>query len=374
MSSSDSFVSIRRPAGFPWCSTPRTTASAKRRALALSSGVSDVLTKPAEAAEVLRVVGRVLSGESATEMPPDAPPLTTEFDREHLRLLTDKLSEKAGDLRTANARLRALINIGLELASERDSDRLLEQRVRGRARSVRRDVRHARHRRSGRPNGAAFRHAMDAERRRLDQDRRRGLGDPRDGRRRAADAAWRQSRRRSRQTAAPGRSIPEVQAFLAAPIASPAHVYGWICLVGNEGRTFTEDDEQLVMALSGQVGRIYELEHEILERKQAESALRHERDRAQRYLDTAEVILLALDLDGRITLINRKGCDLLGWTEPELLGRDWIETCLPARIRGELRQKFHDAARRRSVRRREPGPHQVGRGTADRMAQHAAAR
>ena len=49
-----------------------------------------------------------------------------------------------------------------------------------------------------------------------------------------------------------------VQAFLAAPIASPAHVYGWICLVGNEGRTFTEDDEHLVMALSGQVGRIYE--------------------------------------------------------------------------------------------------------------------
>ena len=42
-------------------------------------------------------------------------------------MLTDKLSEKAGDLRTANARLRALINIGLELASERDSDRLLQR-------------------------------------------------------------------------------------------------------------------------------------------------------------------------------------------------------------------------------------------------------
>ena len=72
-----------------------------------------------------------------------------------------------------------------------------------------------------------------------------------------------------------------------------------------------------------------------LERKQVESALRHERDRAQRYLDTAEVILLALDLDGRITLINRKGCDLLGWTEPELLGRDWIDTCLPDRMRDD---------------------------------------
>src|SRR6185436_21192410 len=34
------------------------------RALALSSGVSDVLTKPAESTEVLRIVGRVLGGEA----------------------------------------------------------------------------------------------------------------------------------------------------------------------------------------------------------------------------------------------------------------------------------------------------------------------
>ena len=161
---------------------------------------------------------------------------------------------------------------------------------------------------------------------------------------------------------------PEIQAFLAAPIASPAHVYGWICLVGNEGRTFTEDDEHLVMALSGQVGRIYENGYffavaksgpkssniEILERKQAESALRHERDRAQRYLDTAEVILLALDTDGRITLINRYGCDLLGWTDRELLGRDWIETCLPAPDPGSSPAEVPQPGRRRSVHRREP--------------------
>ena len=111
---------------------------------------------------------------------------------------------------------------------------------------------------------------------------------------------------------------PEVQAFLAAPIASPAHVYGWICLVGNEGRTFTEDDEHLVdgavgagrphlrAATSAQwPGSAPRARTRDPRAQQAESALRHERDRAQRYLDTAEVILLALDLDGRITLVNR---------------------------------------------------------------------
>jgi len=46
-----------------------------------------------------------------------------------------------------------------------------------------------------------------------------------------------------------------------------------------------------------------------------------ERDRAQRYLDTATVILLVLDKDGRVTLVNRFACGILGWTEEELLGR-----------------------------------------------------
>ena len=46
------------------------------RALALSSGVPYVLTKPAEPQEVLKIVGRVLSGESEPELPPDASPRT----------------------------------------------------------------------------------------------------------------------------------------------------------------------------------------------------------------------------------------------------------------------------------------------------------
>jgi len=70
--------------------------------------------------------------------------------------------------------------------------------------------------------------------------------------------------------------------------------------------------------------------------------LRDERDRAQRYLDTAEIILLALDAEGRITLANRYACNLLGWTAQELVGRDWIDTCLPPRIRDALRQARHN--------------------------------
>jgi PAS domain S-box-containing protein len=326
------------------------------RALALSSGVAYVLTKPVQSEEVVRIIGLLLSGQSEAGIPPDASPLPTRFDREHLRLLTDKLSEKAEDLRAANARLRALINIGLELASESDPDRLL-QSVCVAARDL---------------FGATYitlgivdlndRTVQDVITCGTDAVNWIERGDSLSGILGTVVAERRTLRGENAGGDPAGLQLPvlhpEVQAFLAAPLASPSHVYGWFCLVGNEGRTFTEDDEFLVRALSGQVGRIYEnrylhavterraeeLEHEILERKGAESALRHERDRAQGYLETAEVILLKLDLQGRITLVNRYACSILGWTADELLGRDWIDTCLPARIRAELRAKFQNLA------------------------------
>jgi two-component system cell cycle sensor histidine kinase/response regulator CckA len=308
------------------------------KAFALSSGVSFVLTKPADSAELLNVVGHLLSGDAASEGLAAASPLTTAFDHEHLRLLTDKLSETTGDLRSANERLRALIDIGLELASERDSDRLLHK-VCAAAREL---------------FGATYvtLGILDQDVKIVQRFATCGTdaakwieaGDPVTGILETVVTG-----RRTLRGENPGGHPaalklpllhPEVRAFLAAPIVSPAHVYGWICLVGNEGRSFTVDDEDLIVALAGQVGRLYEVDHEIVERKQAESALRDERDRAQRYLDTADVILLALDRDGRITLINRKGCDLVGWTEPELIGRDFLAICLPARKRDALGEKF----------------------------------
>ena len=67
---------------------------------------------------------------------------------------------------------------------------------------------------------------------------------------------------------------------------------------------------------------------DITDYKRAEEALKAERDRAEQYLNIAEVILVALDAEARITLLNRKGYQVLGYEEGELMGRDWIKTCL----------------------------------------------
>jgi len=302
------------------------------RALALSSGVADVLIKPIDPEDVLTIVGRALAGESETGVPPEAIALTTAFDREHLRLVTDKLSEKASDLKSANERLRALINIGLELASERDSDRLL-QSVSAAARDL---------------FGATYvtLGILDRNDRTVERVVTAGVdagpwikaGDHVSGLL-GTIVAERRTLRGDNPGGDPSRlqlpsHHPDIQAFLAAPIASPAHVYGWMCLVSNEGTTFTEDDEQLVMALSGQVGRIYEngyfysvaqkrtaeLEHEILERQKLDQGLRDQHFYTRSLIESNIDALMATDPHGIITDVNKQTEALTGCTRNELIG------------------------------------------------------
>jgi PAS domain S-box-containing protein len=71
---------------------------------------------------------------------------------------------------------------------------------------------------------------------------------------------------------------------------------------------------------------------DISKRKAAEEALIIEKERAQMYLDTAGTILIAIDKDQRLTLINKKGCEVLGYDEGEILGKNWFDMCLPKDI------------------------------------------
>ena len=59
------------------------------------------------------------------------------------------------------------------------------------------------------------------------------------------------------------------------------------------------------------------------------AAILHEQERAASYLAIAGAIIVALDRAGNVTLINRKGCELLGRAEADLVGRNWIETAAP---------------------------------------------
>jgi len=64
-------------------------------------------------------------------------------------------------------------------------------------------------------------------------------------------------------------------------------------------------------------------------RQQAEAVLTLERDRSRLYLDTVQSLMVALDTEGRVTMINPAACRLLDYAAEDLLGRNWFRTCLP---------------------------------------------
>ncbi|MDD5486128.1 MAG: PAS domain S-box protein, partial [Dehalococcoidales bacterium] len=74
---------------------------------------------------------------------------------------------------------------------------------------------------------------------------------------------------------------------------------------------------------------------DISQRKKLENQLAFERDKANSYLDIAGVMIIALDLQCRITLINQEGCRILGYETEELIGKNVTEAYLPPEYKDE---------------------------------------
>lgn len=85
---------------------------------------------------------------------------------------------------------------------------------------------------------------------------------------------------------------------------------------------------------------IKELEREVADLKSMRDEQREENGTARRYLDIAGVIIVAINEKGVITLINRKGCQILGYGEEEIVGKNWFDHFLPHRTREEVKTVF----------------------------------
>lgn len=62
---------------------------------------------------------------------------------------------------------------------------------------------------------------------------------------------------------------------------------------------------------------------------------------AQLHLDLADVIIVAIGADEKITEINRKGCETLGYTRAEILGKNWFDSFIPKDVGKKIRPLFH---------------------------------
>jgi len=61
---------------------------------------------------------------------------------------------------------------------------------------------------------------------------------------------------------------------------------------------------------------------------------------SQKYLDVVRVIIVAIDADQKVSLINKKGCELLGCQESEIVGKNWFKTFIPKGTRSQVKDAF----------------------------------
>ncbi len=90
----------------------------------------------------------------------------------------------------------------------------------------------------------------------------------------------------------------------------------------------------------GEMVGVIEGIRDITELRKKEEELMEERDKAKLYLDIAGVIIIGINCDGRVMLINKKGCEVLGYPEREIIGKDWAENFVPKRMKDNMSSAY----------------------------------
>jgi PAS domain S-box-containing protein len=106
--------------------------------------------------------------------------------------------------------------------------------------------------------------------------------------------------------------------------------------IGQLATSFNKMTEEL----KGSITLIGNLNKEIARRKKLEEIVGQEREKAQIYLDTVDVIIVAIDANQIVALINREGACILGFEKEEIIGKNWFDNFIPRQIRAEVEVVF----------------------------------
>ncbi len=99
---------------------------------------------------------------------------------------------------------------------------------------------------------------------------------------------------------------------------------------------FVHEEAEVTYNKEGKPVQMMGTVQDITERIEVEAQIREERDRAQKYLDLTGTMILALDTSFNVTMINRKGCDLLGHDENDVVGKNWVKSFIPEPLQEQV--------------------------------------
>jgi len=78
--------------------------------------------------------------------------------------------------------------------------------------------------------------------------------------------------------------------------------------------------------------------YDITKLKKVEEEILVERNKAQQYLEVAGIMLLSLNGNGIVELINPKGCQILGYPQKDILGKNWFDNFIPKKQRAKIKE------------------------------------
>ncbi|MFH1864359.1 MAG: PAS domain S-box protein, partial [Candidatus Eisenbacteria bacterium] len=116
----------------------------------------------------------------------------------------------------------------------------------------------------------------------------------------------------------------------------------------SENRVLTKSGEEILVEWHGRPvvgndGRLqcfFGVGLDITEQRRSQEELQSRRHEAQEYLDLAGVIFLGLDHEGRVSQVNRQGCEVLGGSEADIVGLSWFDHFVPEKQRQQVREVF----------------------------------
>jgi PAS domain S-box-containing protein len=81
---------------------------------------------------------------------------------------------------------------------------------------------------------------------------------------------------------------------------------------------------------------------DITDQKKMEEELLNQKNKAESYLNIVGKIILTLDMNGKVTSLNKKACEILGYAQSELKGKDWVDMCIAKENRESTRTFFQE--------------------------------
>ncbi|NOZ62352.1 MAG: PAS domain S-box protein [Calditrichaeota bacterium] len=99
---------------------------------------------------------------------------------------------------------------------------------------------------------------------------------------------------------------------------------------------------RLLKEKNGQVIGIEGFLRDITQRVEVLKRIEQEKNRTQQYLDVAAVIMLVLDKQGSVKMINKRGCEVLGYSEKEILNKTWFDHFVPDYLSKRTKEIFYE--------------------------------